>query len=68
LSLGQVWYQYVKDLTGRSKPIKPSSMDSLQMARAKLKYWEERKARLITAQEILEQFDLHTLDKGHKNG
>jgi len=66
LSLGQVWNQYIKDLTGRSKPIKPNSLDSLQKARAKLKDWEGRKVRLITAQEILDRFDLHAVDKGHR--
>lgn len=66
LTLGQVWSQYIKDLTGRSKPIKPNSLDSLQKARAKLKDWEDRKVRLITAQEILDRFDLHAVDKGHR--
>jgi integrase len=66
LSLGQVWNQYIKDLTGRSKPIKPNSLDSLVKARAKLKDWEARKVRLITAQEILDRFDFHAVDRGHR--
>jgi len=66
LSLGQVWNQYIADLTGRSKPIKANSMDSLKKARDKFKDWEDRKVRLITAQEILDRFDLHAVTKAHR--
>lgn len=66
LSLGQVWNQYIADLTGRSKPIKENSLDSLKKARDKFKYWEDRKLRLITAQEILDRFDLHAVTKAHR--
>ena len=66
LSLGQVWNRYTKDLTGRCKPIKPNSLESLVKARAKLKDWEDRKVRLITAQEILDRFDFHAVDRGHR--
>jgi integrase len=66
LSLGQVWNQYIADLTGRSKPIKPNSLDSLKKARDKFKDWEDRKVRLITAQEILDRFDLHAVTKAHR--
>lgn len=66
LTLGQVWDQYISDLTGRSKPIKTNSLDSLKKGRAKLKDWEDRKVRLITGQEIIERFDLHAVTKMHR--
>lgn len=66
LTLGQVWNQYIADLTGRSKPIKANSLDSLKKARAKMKDWEDRKVRLITAQEILDRFDLHAVKNEHR--
>ncbi len=66
LTLGQVWNQYIKDLTGRSKPIKPNSLDSLKKARDKFKDWEDRKVRLIAAQEILDRFDLHAVTNAHR--
>lgn len=66
LTLGQVWDQYISDLTGRSKPIKPNSLDSLNKARKKLEDWEGRKVRLIAGQEIIDRFDLHAVKNGHK--
>lgn len=66
LTLGQIWDRYVKDLMGRDEPIKPNSLDSLEKARAKLSDWEDRKARLITGEEILERFDLHAVEKKHR--
>ena len=66
LTLGQVWNQYVSDLTGRSKPIKPNSLLSLRKGRDKFKDWEDRKVRLITGQEILDRFDLHAVENKHR--
>ena len=66
LTLGQVWEQYIADLTGRSKPIKPNSLESLKKGRDKLKDWEDRRVRLITGQEILDRFDLHAVERGHR--
>ena len=66
LTLSQVWNQYISHLTGRSKPIKPNSLDSLKKGRAKLKDWEDRKVRMITGQEIIERFDLHALTRKHR--
>lgn len=66
LTLSQVWNQYICHLTGRSKPIKPNSLDSLKKGRAKFKDWEDRKVRLITGQEIIERFDLHAVTYKHR--
>jgi len=66
LTMGQVWDQYISDLTGRSKPIKANSLLSLKKARDKFKDWEDRKVRLITAQEILDRFDLHAVTNKHR--
>ena len=66
LTFGQVWDGYLKDLRGRSTPIKPNSELSLLKARDKFKDWEDRKVRLITASEILERFDHHAVTLGHR--
>jgi len=66
LTLGMVWDRYIADLTGRARPIKANSLDSIKKARAKFEDWEDRKVRLITGQEILDRFDLHALTRGHK--
>ncbi|MBG6075373.1 tyrosine-type recombinase/integrase [Polaromonas sp. CG_9.11] len=66
LTLGQVWDEYIKDLTGRSKPIKPNSLSSLKNARDKFQDWEDRKVRLVTGREVLDRFDLHAVTNGHK--
>ena len=66
LTLRHVWEQYIADLTGRSKPIKANSLESLKKGRDKLKDWEDRKVRLITGQEILDRFDLHAVERGHR--
>lgn len=66
ITLGQVFDIYEAHLKGRAQPAKPNSMDSLAKARAKVKDWEDRKVRLITSQEIVERFDHHAVEKGHR--
>lgn len=66
LTMGQIWDRYLKDLKGRAQPIKPNSELALEKARDKLDDWEDRKVRLITGEEVIDRFDLHAVDKGHR--
>ena len=66
LTMKMVWSRYVADLTGRARPIKKNSLDSINKAWDKLKDWDDRKVRLITGQEVLDRFDLHAVKKKHK--
>lgn len=66
LTLGMVWDRYIADLKGRARPIKKNSLDSINKARDKFADWEDRKVHLITGQEILDRFDLHAVERGHK--
>ncbi len=66
LTLGQIWDSYLKHLKTRGTPIKPNSEKSLTKARQKLKDWEDRKVRLISADEILVRFDHHAVERGHR--
>lgn len=66
LTFGMVWDRYIADLKGRARPVKKNSLDSVSKARDKFEDWEERKVRLITGQEILDRFDLHAVERGHK--
>ena len=66
LTLGQVWDANLAHLKGSSEPIKRNSELSLSKARDKLGDWEDRKVRLITAAEIIERFDHHAVDQGHR--
>jgi len=66
LTFGMVWDRYIADLLKRARPIKKNSLDSINEARDKFKDWEDRRVRLITGQEVLDRFDLHFYDRGHK--
>lgn len=66
LTFGMVWDRYIADLKGRARPIKKNSLDSVNKARGKFEDWEDRKVRLITGQEVLDRFDLHAIERGHK--
>ena len=66
LTLGQVFARYVKHLKGRAEPAKPNSIMSVEKAIDKLKDWNGRKVRMITPSEVIERFDLHAVDKGHR--
>jgi integrase len=66
LTFGMVWDRYIADLLGRARPIKKNSLGSVTKARDKFEDWEDRKVRLITGQEVLDRFDLHAIEKGHK--
>ena len=66
LTLGQVFSRYVKHLKGRAEPAKPNSILSVEKAIDKLKDWNGRKVRMITPTEVVERFDLHAVDKGHR--
>ncbi|HEX7687623.1 MAG TPA: tyrosine-type recombinase/integrase [Burkholderiaceae bacterium] len=58
--------RYEGYLRSRAQPAKKNSFDSLRQARRKLKDWDDRKVRLISAAEILDRFDLHAVAKGHR--
>jgi integrase len=66
LTLGQVFARYLKHLKGRAEPAKPNSILSLDKAIDKLKDWNGRKVRMITPSEVVDRFDLHAVEKGHK--
>ena len=66
LTFGEVWNHYIDHLTTRAEPIKPNSKLSVDKARDKFKDWEDRKVRLITADEIIKRFDHHAVEKGHR--
>lgn len=66
LTFGMVWNRYIADMKGRARPIKKNSLDSVNKARDKFEDWEDRKVRLITGQEVLDRFDLHAIERGHK--
>lgn len=66
LTMEDVWDGYLKHLKTRAEPIKRNSELSLKKAREKLKDWEDRKVRLITGAEIVERFDYHAVEKGHR--
>lgn len=66
LTLGQVFDQYESYLKSRAQPAKRHSFDSLAQGRRKLKDWEERKVRLISAGEILDRFDHHAVALKHR--
>ncbi len=66
LTMGQVWDTYLKFLKSKQPPIKLNSELSLKKARQKLKDWENRKVRLIAANEVLDRFDFYAVEKGHR--
>jgi len=66
LTFGMVWDRYIADLLKRARPIKKNSLDSINEALDKFKDWEDRRVGLITGQEVLDRFDLHFYDRGHK--
>lgn len=66
LTLGRAWNIYAKHLKCCAEPAKKNSIDSMKKARAKLKDWEDRKVRLINSQKIIDKFDHHAVEKGHK--
>ena len=65
-TMSQVWDAYLKYLKTKQPPITSNSEASLAKARKKFVDWDHRKVRLITADEVLDRFDLHAVTKGHR--